>query len=203
MNYESFLSFLFYGGYCLIPLAVIFLASVIIFICRLVALKKAVKTEDSFMKRIRDYIIEGDVENALLLCQNQPTPLKLLLNRGINALGKPMSEIQTILYNTEEAEIQSNKKGLIWLKFMTIAAPLVGITGFCIGLAQLYYEMADSTNVLIDDAFSQAFVTLASGFGIAVISLFCLISLKSLVNRLSFLLKEKSLEFIDLLNEPS
>ena len=69
MNSLSFWSLVMDGGYIMIPLAVLLLVSIYIFIERCFALHRASKNDDTFMKRIRDYIMEGDIENAVNLCK--------------------------------------------------------------------------------------------------------------------------------------
>ena len=59
MNTLSFWSLVMDGGYIMIPLAVLLIVSIYIFIERCIALHRASKSDETFMNRIKDYIVEG------------------------------------------------------------------------------------------------------------------------------------------------
>ena len=51
----------------MIPLALLALVCIYIFVERAIVIRAATRTDDTFMKRIRDYIHEGEIESALNL----------------------------------------------------------------------------------------------------------------------------------------
>ena len=69
------------GGFIMIPLAVLALLSIYVLVERYLAIKAAAKEDDTFMKRIRDYIHEGEIDSARNLCRldevQQPLDLRL------------------------------------------------------------------------------------------------------------------------------
>ena len=83
MEKLSFWSLVIDGGYIMIPLAVLLLVSIYIFIERCFALHRAAKNDETFMKRIRDYIMEGDIDNAVNLCKRTDTPYSRLILKGV------------------------------------------------------------------------------------------------------------------------
>ena len=68
-NTLSLWSLVMDGGYIMIPLAILLVVSIYIMVERSIALRRAPKDDDTFMKRIRDYVMEGDIENAVNLCR--------------------------------------------------------------------------------------------------------------------------------------
>ena len=62
------------GGWIMIPLLILSVVSIYIFIERFIALRSAAKRDDSFMKRIKDYIHDGEIESAINLCKKTDTP---------------------------------------------------------------------------------------------------------------------------------
>lgn len=203
MQIES-LNFSFsHGGFLWFPLAVMILSVIIIFICRMVAISRAFKYDHSFMKRIRDYIIEGDTENAIQLCKNTTSPLGITILRGVELIGRQTSEISAMMEKSIKLALSKSRRGIIWLKFMAWGASLIGLCGFSIGLSELSFIDNASMAQTYSQCVSQSWITLASGFAISFISLIALTLLMSRINSLSILLQSKMLEFIDLLNEPS
>ena len=67
------------GGWIMIPIALLALVCIYILIERAIVIRKATRTDDTFMKRIRDYIHEGEIESALNLCRSNQTPMGLSL----------------------------------------------------------------------------------------------------------------------------
>lgn len=63
------------GGWIMIPLLILSVVSIYIFIERFIALRAAAKRDDSFMKRIKDYIHDGEIESAMNLCKKTNTPM--------------------------------------------------------------------------------------------------------------------------------
>ena len=68
MKTLSFWSLVVDGGYIMIPIAVLLLVAIYIFIERCIVISRASKDDPTFMNRIRDYIHEGDLENAEQWC---------------------------------------------------------------------------------------------------------------------------------------
>lgn len=57
------------GGFIMIPLAILLLISIYIFIERYIVISRADKQDASFMKRIKDYIHEGEIESAKIFAR--------------------------------------------------------------------------------------------------------------------------------------
>ena len=77
------------GGWIMIPLAVLAVISIYIFFERSIATYKASRLDDTFMKRIKDYIHEGEIESALNLCKSTSSPYARLIAKGISRIGRP------------------------------------------------------------------------------------------------------------------
>ena len=65
------------GGFIMIPLLILSLVSIYIFVERYLALRKAAVDDVTFMKRIKDYIHDGEVESAENLCRQGANLLRL------------------------------------------------------------------------------------------------------------------------------
>ena len=71
------------GGWIMIVLAILLIVAVYVFIERAIVISGASTQDESFMKRIKDYIHDGEIESALNLCKNTSTPYSRLIAKGI------------------------------------------------------------------------------------------------------------------------
>ena len=72
----------------MIPLALLSLVSIYIFFERWAALRKAATEDATFMKRIKDYIHDGEIESAEMLCKKTDTPYARLIQKGISRISR-------------------------------------------------------------------------------------------------------------------
>lgn len=207
MNSLSFWSLVMDGGYIMIPLAVLLIVSIYIFIERCIALHKASKSDDNFMKRIRDYIMEGDIENAVILCKRTDTPYSRLILKGVNRIGRPMNDVLVAIENTGNIEVANLGKGFTWLSTTAAGAPMLGFLGTVVGMIEAFFALANagtSANItVLSSGIYQALVTTVAGLVVGIAALFAYNYLVSRVNRIMNSLEAKTMEFMDLLNEPS
>lgn len=203
----SFWSLVTDGGFIMIPLAVLLLVSIYIFVERLLALRQASKDDDSFMKRIRDYIMEGDIENAVELCKRTDTPYARLILKGVNRIGRPMNDVLVAIENTGNLEVANLGKGFTWLSTTAAGAPMLGFLGTVIGMIEAFFALANAgtaANItVLSSGIYQALVTTVAGLVVGILALFAYNYLVARVNHIMNSMEAKTMEFLDLLNEPA
>lgn len=203
----SFWSLVIDGGYIMIPLAILLIVSIYIFIERCIALHRASKSDDTFMKRIRDYILEGDIENASQLCRRTDTPYARLILKGVNRIGRPMNDVLVAIENTGNIEVTNLTKGFSWLSTTAAGAPMLGFLGTVVGMIEAFFALASAgtaANItVLSSGIYQALVTTVAGLVVGIAALFAYNYLVSRVSRIMNSLEAKTMEFMDLLNEPA
>ncbi len=191
----------------MIPIALLALISIYILIERAIALCRANRSDDTFMRRIKDYIHEGEIESAYNLCRNNNSPYARLIAKGISRIGRPTADVQAAIENTGNIEVAALGKGLPWLATTAAGAPMLGFLGTVIGMVQAFYAIAADGNTATITSFSSgiytALVTTVAGLIVGVIALFAYNYLVARINSVMNLLESKSMEFMDLLNEPA
>lgn len=195
------------GGPLMIVLALLSLVCIYIFVERAIVINRAARQDDTFMKRIRDYIHEGEIESAFNLCKKTGTPYARLIAKGISRIGRPVNDILAAVENTGNIEIASLSKGLPWLATTAAGAPMLGFLGTVVGMVQAFYAIASEGNSANIATFSSgiytALVTTVAGLVVGVIALFAYNYLVARINSVMNMLESKSMEFMDLLNEPA
>jgi len=191
----------------MIVLAVLLLAGVYIAIERAIIVAKASRQDETFMKRIRDYIHDGEIDAAKELCRNSDTPYGRLIGKGISRIGRPMSDVLVTIENTGNMEIASLSKGLPWLATIAGAAPMLGFLGTVIGMVESFYAIAASGNSAQIGDFAggiyTALVTTVAGLIVGIVAMFAYNYLVARVNKVMNMLEARTMDFMDLLNEPA
>lgn len=195
------------GGWIMIPLAVLAIISIYIFFERTIATYKASRLDDTFMKRIKDYIHEGEIESALNLCKTTSSPYARLIAKGISRIGRPMNDVLVAIENTGNLEIAALSKGLPWLATTAAGAPMLGFLGTVIGMVQAFFAIASSGNAASIGDFAggiyTALVTTVAGLVVGIIALFAYNYLVARINKVMNLMEARTMDFMDLLNEPA
>ena len=194
-----------YGGWIMIVLALLLAWAIYIFIERMVVLKTATKEDKSFMDRIRDYIHDGKIDSALNLCKQTNTPASRMIEKGITRIGRPMQDVQVAVENVGNLEVGKLEKGLVIMATIAGGAPMLGFLGTVLGMIRTFYNMAQTSGGVIEmSALStgmyEAMVTTVGGLIVGILAMF---AYNMLVARIDRLLEARTMEFMDLLNEPA
>ena len=197
-----------YGGWIMVILAILLAGACYIFIERLVVLKKATQEDKSFMDRIRDYIHDGKIDSAVNLCKQTNTPSARMIEKGISRIGRPMQDVQVAVENVGNLEVGRLEKGLVIVATIAAGAPMLGFLGTVLGMVQTFYNMAQTSGGIIEmSALStgmyQAMVTTIGGLIVGILAMFAYNFLVARIDRVVRLLESRTMEFMDLLNEPA
>ena len=206
-NTLSFWSLVMDGGYIMIPIAILLIVVIYVFTERCIAISRAAREDSTFMNRIREYIHEGDIESAHNLCRKTDTPYSRLIDKGLSRIGRPMNDVLVAIENTGNIEIANLEKGLSWLATTAAGGPMIGFLGTVIGMVNAFYNLASagtSANIaVLADGIYAALVTTVAGLIVGIIALFAYNYLVARINKVMNNLEAKTMEFMDLLNEPA
>ena len=194
------------GWYIMIPLGILSVIAIYIFAERWMAISKAAKEDKDFMNRIKDYVSDGKLEAARSLCHTSNTPIAHMIDKGITRIGKPIGDVSASIENVGKLEVYKLEKGLPMLATVAGAAPMIGFLGTVIGMISTFHAMKISGAGVEISALSggimQAMVTTVAGLVIGIIAYIAYNTLVVRVDKVVHTLEAKSVEFIDLLEEP-
>jgi len=195
------------GGLLMIPIAFFLFIAVAVLIERIFVFKKIDKEDPTFMNRIKDYIHEGKIGSAINLCQMTNTPISRMIAKGISRLGRPMNDILVAIENVGNIEVAKLEKGFTWVATAAAIAPMIGFLGTVTGMVRAFFSMASAgTNVDITTLSSgiyEALVTTVAGLIAGIIALLAYNYLVYRVTKVMNTMEARSMEFLDLLNEPT
>ncbi|MFD1294510.1 MotA/TolQ/ExbB proton channel family protein [Lutibacter holmesii] len=195
------------GGQIIIAILVVLLAiALYIYFERFFAIKAASKTDSNFMNQIKDHVSHGKLDAAKTLCMQTSSPAARLIEKGISRIGKPLEDINTAIENAGRLEIYKLEKNVPVLATISGAAPMIGFLGTVIGMIVAIHEIANSGGQIdikmLSDGLYTAMTTTVAGLIVGIISYIQYNHLVVRTNKVVYEMEAKSVEFLDLLNEP-
>ena len=195
------------GGQIIIALLFILLATALfIYFERFFAIKSASKLDKNFMNQIREYVSEGKLESATTLCKSKNTPTARLIDKGISRIGKPLDDINTAIETAGKLEVYQLEKNVSILATISGAAPMIGFLGTVIGMIVAIHEIANAGGQIdikmLSDGLYTAMTTTVAGLIVGIIAYITYNHLVVRTNKVVYQMEAKSVEFLDLLNEP-
>lgn len=195
------------GGWIMLVLLALSVFAVYVFIERSLTLGRALKQDKTFMSRIKDYIHAGNIDSAKMLCQQTDNPVARMVEKGISRIGRPLGDINTAVENAGNIEVNRLEKGLAGLASVAGGAPMIGFLGTVTGMIQAFFEMANAGNNIevgtLAGGIYTALVTTVGGLIVGIVAYFAYNNLVSRVDKVVAILEARTMEFMDLLNEPA
>lgn len=195
------------GGQIIVALLfVLLLVALYIYFERFLAIKAASKIDKNYMNQIRDNILNGNLEAAKILSQNNKSPVARLIEKGISRIGKPLEDISSAIENAGKLEIYKLERNVSVLATIAGAAPMIGFLGTVIGMIIAIHEIANAGGQidikLLSDGLYTAMTTTVAGLIVGIISYVAYNHLIVRTNKVVYQMEANSVEFLDLLNEP-
>lgn len=194
------------GGWVMIPLAVLLLATIFVFSERTIAIRHAARIDSNFMNIIRDHIVNGNVSAARSYAKNTNNPVARIISKGIQRIGKPIDSIDTSMESVAQQEMFNLERNLNILSVISRAAPIFGFIGTLSGLMQLFFKI-NSTNELeigsIAGGIYTKLVTSISGLIIGLLAYLGYTFLQTQIEKTTNKMEVASADFLDILQEPT
>ena len=195
------------GATMIILMSVIFLLSILavyFFFERLMAIRKASKPDTIFFNSIKEFIYDGKLDSAKSLCKATNTPISRMVAKGIERIGKPISEIEKSIENVGRFEISKLEKNMKILGIVAGIAPMIGFIGTILGVILIFYDMSNSNSInigIISGGLYVKMISSAAGLIVGVLAFAGYNYLTILLDKVIFRLEDSSMEFMDLLQK--
>ena len=195
------------GGWLMLVLLALSIIAIYIFGKKWWMLHKATQIDKNFMRDIRDYIHEGKIKSAVSLCEKYDSPVARLIEKGIERLGRPLSDIQTAVENTGNVEIARLEKGLPTLATIAGGSPMIGFLGTVLGMVEAFFNMANAGNnvdiSLLSSGIYTAMITTVGGLIVGILAYFGYNYLTARISDVMYKMESATIDFMDLLHEPA
>ena len=192
------------GTIIMSSLGILSIVAVYILFERYSAIKKASQEDENFFKSIRNFVEAKDIEAAKTLCRNTDNPIARMIEKGVNRIDKPMTDISAAIENQAKLEIYKMENNLANLATIAGAAPMIGFLGTVIGMIVAFHEMASAGGNIDVEMLSKgiytAMVTTVAGLVVGIIAYISYNYLVSKVDKVVFQLEAKTTDFLDILH---
>ena len=122
-------------------------------------------------------------------------------------MGRRVSVVRVAIENVGNIEVEKLEMGFPILATIAAGAPMIGFLGTVTGMVRAFFDMANAgTNVdvtLLSGGIYEALVTTVGGLVVGIVALFAYNYLVSKVDNVVNNLESRTMEFMDLLNEPA
>jgi len=192
------------GNIIMGTLGLLSIYAIYILIERYSTIKKASIEDESFLKSIRNFVEQKDIQAAKTLCKNTDNPVSRMIEKGIDRIDKPMTDISAAIENQGKLEVYKMENNLANLATIAGAAPMIGFLGTVIGMIVAFHEMASAGGNIDVEMLSKgiytAMVTTVGGLIVGIIAYIAYNYLVSKVDKVIFQLEARTTEFLDLLH---
>ena len=194
------------GGVVLIPIALLSLLSVYIMVERYIYIKKAARIDKSFMDNIRELLHKGSFDSARAMCRKYDSPIARVIEKGIMRIGNPIRDIKEAIETVGDIEMAKMEKGLNYLGLVAGIAPMLGFIGTIVGIIKIFYNISLADNIsigIIAGGLYEKMITSCAGLVVGVIAYAGYHLLNMMIDKFGLQIESTSVEFIDLLQEPT
>ncbi len=202
----SFIDLLIKGGVILIPLGILSVISIYLIFERYFYIKKASYIDKQFMRNVKESLLRGDFNAALMLCRSSSSALSNVVERGIMRIGRPIEEIESNLETAGHVEIAKMENNLNYLGIIAGIAPMLGFIGTIVGIIKIFYDISLSDNIsigIIAGGLYQKMITSCAGLVVGVVAYGGYHFLNILIEKFSLTMETIAMEFMDVLHEPT
>lgn len=191
----------------MIPLLLMSMLAIYIFVERMMTIRKAGKEDANFMNNIRDCILNGKIDAAITLCKSTDSPIARMIEKGISRIGRPLQDISASIENTGKLEVYRLERSVALLATVAGAGPMLGFLGTVLGMIKAFFNMANSDQGVVISALAggiyEAMVTTVAGLVVGILAFVFYNLLVASIEKVVYKMEARSIEFLDLLNEPS
>ena len=156
-------------GWAIILLSIVALA---VMIENFVSLKRDKLAPPELIDEIQALFDEGQYQEAMELCENEPTFLTRICGAGISKIGHPFEVIEKSIEEMGDEESVKLHQKVGWLSLIANVAPMMGLLGTVSGMVVAFNTIATSGGQAnpaeLADGISQALLTTLFGLIVAI-----------------------------------
>src|SRR5688500_10387336 len=159
------------GGPVMWPLLALSILGLTVMIWRWWALRQAAAGVPALMKALRTALMNGNVSEAITICDRHPGPVASIVKAGLIRASRPRQEVELALQDASAHELAVLEKGLPVLATVAMIAPLLGFLGTVTGMINSFEALASvglNNPAAVARGISEALITTAAGLLIAI-----------------------------------
>lgn len=201
----SYLQFIMKGGIMIIPIILLLFFCVYVIIERYLSIKKATKQDANLVNDIKLQLKTGKLDNAIMLCSRENTASGNILRSGIAIIGRPISEIESVMDKTANVEIAQMEKGLGHLGLISGIAPILGFIGTISGVIKIFHTISNTGNLniqTISGGLYEKMISSGAGLVVGVVAYSAYHLFNMMIDSFALKVQKQTLDIINIIHEP-
>ncbi len=190
------------GGGFMHPILAMWIIGLAIGIAKLFLLFRAGVNIRKFMANIRHSLKEGGINNALEICEKTRGPVASIMHAGLSRAKDGVEYAEKAITNAGSIEMAFLERGMIWLAFIIVVAPLLGFTGTVWGMILAFEAIKEANDIspaVVAGGISQALLTTLFGLVVAMTVQLLYNIATARIDKLIIDMEESSADLVDTL----
>jgi len=201
----SYLDFILKGGIMIYPLIVLLFFCIYVIIERYLSIKKATKMDGNMVNDVKMQLRAGRLDNAIMLTGRENTAAGNILKSGVSIIGRPISEIESVMEKTTDVEVAQMEKGLGYLGLISGIAPILGFIGTISGVIKIFHTISNTGNLniqTISGGLYEKMISSGAGLVVGVIAYCAYHLFNMLIDNFALKVQKQTLEIIHVIQDP-
>ncbi|HUP78049.1 MAG TPA: MotA/TolQ/ExbB proton channel family protein [Pirellula sp.] len=162
------------GGLMMYPIALCSFVLTVFAFERFIHLRTGRVIPRPFVKRLIEQLQQQQIDRdeALELCERNPSPIAVILSAAVKKYGRPSVEVEQAVLDAGEREGNLLRRNMRLLNAISNVSPLLGLLGTVLGMIQAFNDIAGAQAMgrpdLLAGGISQALLTTAAGLLVAI-----------------------------------
>ena len=201
----SYLDFILKGGIMIIPIIILLFFCIYVIVERYLSIKKTTKQDENMINDVRIQLKSGKIDNAIMMCGRGNTASGNIIKSGISIIGRPISEIESVMEKTANVEIAEMEKGLGYLGLISGIAPILGFIGTISGVIKIFHTISNTGNLniqTISGGLYEKMISSGAGIFVGVIDYSAYHLFNMMIDHFSLKVQKQTLEIINVIQQP-
>ena len=201
----SYLDFLLKGGIMIVPIILLLFFCIYVIIERYLSIKKATKQDANLISDVKMQLKSGKLDNAIMMCSRENTASGNIMKSGISIIGRPISEIESVMERTANVEIAEMEKGLGHLGLISGIAPILGFIGTISGVIKIFHTISNTGNLniqTISGGLYEKMISSGAGLVVGVVAYSAYHLFNMMIDSFSLKVQKQTLEIINVIQQP-
>ena len=188
------------GGIIMYFIILLSLVAVVIIIERLIFFRRIRTDEEKMLGRLKSTLEKGHFDEAIAICESNPSPITNLMKVGIEYKEHPAHVIKEVILDAANLEVPKLERFLSSLGTIAHVAPLLGLLGTVTGNIRAFGVLGGFGAVgdpgLLAKGISEALLTTAAGIIVSIPAIVFYNYLVSKVNHIIIRLENRVNELV-------
>lgn len=126
---------------------------------------------DAFMDKIKNYIIDGNYDEAINFCKKSKGAIPIVVKIGLENRQLPRDEIDKLMETVRMEQRVNLERYLGVLGTLGNTAPFIGLLGTVLGIIKAFRDLASSAGggpEVVMVGIAEALIATATGLGVAI-----------------------------------